>query len=430
MDLVLTEEQVMIRESAAEVLSQQSASADVRRVIERHAAYDAALWQTVAAELGWCGLSVPERAGGAGLGATELVLLMEQLGQRLACVPYFGTAVLAAQALARCTGDEIGASGAQADAGSEEAVRWLARIAAGETRAALAVEHALPFEADESAGLPAQASTVAAHATPDGFRLSGTLAAVLDGVMADLLLVPARLADGGSDDIALFAVETAHAGVTRTPLATLDATRAFAGIALNDVRVAPAACLARGAAVRDALAQTAWLAALALAAEQLGGAQQCLDLTLAYTAERVQFGRAIASFQAVKHRCAEMLVAVEAARSAVLGAAAAWDAAQGALAAGPGVANYADIAVAKASANDAFRFCAQEAIQLHGGVGFTWEYDPQLYFKRAQASGALFGSTPWLYDWLARHVIDSARRDDGNASADGMAAPVLAGASA
>ncbi|MFD1561637.1 acyl-CoA dehydrogenase family protein [Paraburkholderia silviterrae] len=430
MDLVLTEEQVMIRESAAEVLSQQSASADVRRVIERHAAYDAALWQTVAAELGWCGLSVPERAGGAGLGATELVLLMEQLGQRLACVPYFGTAVLAAQALARCTGDEIGASGAQADAGSEEAVRWLARIASGETRAALAIEHALLFEADESASLPAQASTVEAHATPDGFRLSGTFSAVLDGVMADLLLVPARLADGGSDDIALFAVETAHAGVTRTPLATLDATRAFAGIALDNVRVAPAACLARGEVVRNALAQTAWLAALALAAEQLGGAQQCLDLTLAYTAERVQFGRAIASFQAVKHRCAEMLVAVEAARSAVLGAAAAWDAAQGALAAGPGVANYADIAVAKASANDAFRFCAQEAIQLHGGVGFTWEYDPQLYFKRAQASGALFGSTPWLYGWLARHVIDSARHDGGNASADGVAAPVLAGASA
>ncbi|WP_043288710.1 acyl-CoA dehydrogenase family protein [Paraburkholderia oxyphila] len=426
MDLVLTEEQVMIRESAAEVLSQQSASADVRRVIERHAAYDAALWQTVAAELGWCGLSVPERAGGAGLGATELVLLMEQLGQRLACVPYFGTAVLAAQALARCTGDEIGVSESAADAGSEEAVRWLARIAAGETRAALAIEHALPFEADESGGLSAQASTVEAHATADGFRLSGTFSAVLDGVMADLLLVPARLADGGSDEIALFAVETAHAGVTRTPLATLDATRAFAGIALNDVHVAPAACLARGAAVRNALAQTAWLAALALAAEQLGGAQQCLDLTLAYTAERVQFGRAIASFQAVKHRCAEMLVAVEAARSAVLGAAAAWDAVQGA----PSVEQYADIAAAKASANDAFRFCAQEAIQLHGGVGFTWEYDPQLYFKRAQASGALFGSTPWLYGWLARHVIDSARHDGGDAPADGMAAPVLAGASA
>lgn len=218
MDLVLTEEQVMIRESAAEVLAQQSASADVRHVIERHAAYDAALWQTVAAELGWCGLSVPERAGGAGLGATELVLLMEQIGQRLACVPYFGTAVLAAQALARCTGDDVGSSAA--DAGSDEAVRWLARIAAGETRAALAIGHAVPessCEADENARLPGQALTVEARETADGFSLNGTLAAVLDGVMADLLLVPARLADGGYDEIALFAIETTREGVLRTP---------------------------------------------------------------------------------------------------------------------------------------------------------------------------------------------------------------------
>lgn len=420
MDLVLSEEQVMIRESAAEVLAQQSASADVRRAIEGHAGYDAALWQTVAAELGWCGLSVPERAGGAGLGATELVLLMEQLGQRLACVPYFGTAVLAAQALARCTRDETHAG--EADAGSEEAVRWLARIAAGETRAALSIDHAAPFEASELSSLPERALTIEARETPDGFRLNGTLAAVLDGVMADLLLVPARFADGGPDEIALFAVETAHAGVARTPLATLDATRPVAAIALNEVRVTRAACLAQGAVVRQALMETAWFAALALAAEQLGGAQQCLDLTLAYTAERVQFGRAIASFQAVKHRCAEMLVAVEAARSAVMGAAAAWDAAQGA----PIAAQYADIAVAKASANDAFRFCAQESIQLHGGVGFTWEYDPQLYFKRAQASGALFGSTSRLLGWLARHVIDGARCD----AADPVSTNALAGAHA
>ncbi|MFX1677059.1 acyl-CoA/acyl-ACP dehydrogenase [Paraburkholderia sp. A2WS-5] len=415
MDLVLTEEQVMIRDSAAEVLAQQSASADVRRAIERHAGYDAVLWQTVAAELGWCGLSVPEHAGGAGLGATELVLLLEQLGARLACVPYFGTAVLAAQALARCSGES---NEADADEGSEEAVRWLARIAAGETRAALAI--GAPFD---DAG-ERVASGVEAHETPEGFRLSGTLAAVLDGVMADLLLVPARLADGNSSgEIALFAVETAQTGVARTPLATLDTTRAIAGIALDNVRVAPAACLARSVVARRALTETAWLAALALAAEQLGGAQQCLDLTLAYTAERVQFGRAIASFQAVKHRCAEMLVAVEAARSVVFGAAAAWDAAQGV----PTAAQYADIAVAKASANDAFRFCAQEAIQLHGGVGFTWEYDPQLYFKRAQASGALFGSTSQLYGWLAGHVIDGA---SSHAVAEHTSAAVLAGANA
>ncbi|WP_322047570.1 acyl-CoA dehydrogenase family protein [Paraburkholderia sp. J67] len=388
MNLVLTEEQVLIRESAAEVLAHQSASADVRRVLERHAGYDAALWQTVAAELGWCGLSVPEQAGGAGLGATELVLLMEQLGRRLACVPYFGTAVLAAQALAQCLRDDAASAEAAA-----EPVRWLARIAAGETRAALALAHTMPFEAGNADGSP-----IVACKTADGYRLNGTLNAVLDGVMADLLIVPAR--DG--DELLLIAVETTLAGVARTPLSTLDATRPFACIELDNVSVVRAACIARGNTVRHALTHTAWFAALALAAEELGGAQQCLDLTLAYTSERVQFGRTIASFQAVKHRCAEMLVAVEAARSAVLGAAAAWDAAQGA----PVAAQFADIAVAKASANDALRYCAQEAIQLHGGVGFTWEYDPQLYFKRAQASGALFGSTPRLLDWLARHAMD------------------------
>ncbi|WP_321959744.1 acyl-CoA dehydrogenase family protein [Paraburkholderia sp. J69-1] len=390
MDLGLSEEEALIRDSAAEVLAQQSASADVRRALERHAGYDAALWQTIAAELGWCGLSVPERAGGAGLGAKALALVMEQLGRRLACVPYFGTAVLAAQSLTQCLPHER----AHAEP-NEEIVRWLARIAAGETRAALALAQSAPFDAGD-----AQTWSIEAHKTADGYKLSGKAGAVIDGVMADLLLVPAR--DGA--EIALFAVETTQPGVSRRPLTTLDGTRPFASIALENVGVARSACLARGETVRDALTRTAWFAALALAAEQLGAAQQCLDLTLAYTSERVQFGRTIASFQAVKHRCADMLIAVEAARSAVLGAAAVWDATQGA----PTAAAFAEVAVAKASANDALRYCAQEAIQLHGGVGFTWEYDPQLYFKRAQASGALFGSTPRLLDWLAHHVIDVA----------------------
>jgi alkylation response protein AidB-like acyl-CoA dehydrogenase len=384
MDLVLSEEELLIRDSAAEVLAQQSASAEVRRVLERHAGYDAALWQTLAAELGWCGLGVPEQAGGAGLGAKALVLLMEQMGRRLACVPYVGTAVLAAQGLAQCL-REI--------PDHEETVRWLARIAAGETRATLALSCTAPFDADRIDAVP-----VVAYETAEGYCLSGALSAVIDGVMADLLLVPARV----GDELALFALETTQTGIARRPLPTLDATRPFAAIELESVSVARSACLARGDMVREALTRTAWFAALALAAEQLGGAQQCLDLTLAYTSERVQFGRTIASFQAVKHRCAEMLVAAEAARSAVLGAAAAWDGAQGE----PAAAEFADVAVAKSSANDALRYCAQEAIQLHGGVGFTWEYDPQLYFKRAQASGALFGSTPGLLAWLAAHVID------------------------
>jgi alkylation response protein AidB-like acyl-CoA dehydrogenase len=379
MDLVLTEEETLIREAAADLLAQRSASADVRRALAESGGYDHALWRTMAAELGWCALAVPEAAGGAGLGATALTLLMEQMGRRLACVPYFGTAVLAAQALAGC---------------GERAMRWLACIAAGETRAALALAQTLPSCAHQTC--------IEATETPQGYLLSGTLNLVIDGTVADLLLLPARMAD---HTLALFAVEASEPGLVRTPLVTLDATRPLAHISLNGVAVEETACLAAGETARGAFTQAAWVGALALAAEQFGGAQQCLELTLDYAAGRVQFGRPIASFQAVKHRCAEMLVAIEAARSAVLGAARAWDEAHGT----PGAVHYADIAVAKASANDAFRFCAQEAIQLHGGVGFTWEYDPQLYFKRAQASGALFGTTPQLFDWLAQHVIDGAR---------------------
>lgn len=395
MNLALSEEQIMIRDAAAEVLAERSASADVRHAIEQTSGRDEALWRTLADELGWCALTVPEASGGAGLGATELVLMMEQMGRRLACVPYFGTVCLAATALALC----------DTDAAREH----LARIASGESSATLA----LPLSSGFDDGVPTL--PVLAEETVHGYRLSGTLAQVVDGASADLLLIPARIANE-AQAVALFELRGADiAGLTRTPLVTLDATRPLARLDLQAVDVPRSAVLARGREVQRALSQAAWFAALALAAEQVGGAQQCLDLTLAYTAERVQFGRAIASFQAVKHRCAQMMVEIEASRSAVLGAAQAWDQA-GASVGHDVLADIAaaslehdvlaDIAAAKATANDAFRFCSQEAIQLHGGVGFTWEYDPQLYFKRAQASGALFGTTSQMLSFIAQHVMD------------------------
>ncbi|MEZ0603750.1 acyl-CoA dehydrogenase family protein [Paraburkholderia sp. IW21] len=410
MNLALSEEQAMIRDSAAQVLAERSASAAVRHAIEQTAGRDEALWHTLASELGWCALTVPEAADGAGLGALELVLLMEQMGRRLACVPYFGTVCLAATALAQCE--------------SEAAREWLSRIASGEASATLALHAAAGFDAKTAsvyatAGLDARsasahaaarfdARTVSVYAeeTANGYRLSGTLAQVVDGASADLLLVPAAIANE-AQTIALFGLNCADlAGLVRTPLVTLDATRPLARVELNAVDVPRHALLACGREAQRALLDTAWFAALALAAEQLGGAQQCLDLTLAYTAERVQFGRAIASFQAVKHRCAQMMVEIEAARSAVLGAAQAWDQARNRAGAPLSLDVLADIATAKATANDAFRFCAQEAIQLHGGVGFTWEYDPQLYFKRAQACSAQFGTTAQMLSFIAEQVID------------------------
>ncbi|HZZ04226.1 acyl-CoA dehydrogenase family protein [Paraburkholderia sp.] len=405
MNLALSEEQTMIRDSAAEVLAERSASAAVRQAIEHRAGRDDDLWHTLAGELGWCALIVPEAVGGAGLGAMELVLLMEQMGRRLACVPYFSTVCLAAMALAQCE--------------SAAARGWLSRIASGEVSATLALQAGADFDGRTASayavtGSHTPAVSVYAEETADGYRLSGTLAQVFDGASADLLLVPALIANE-AQTIALFELNCADlGGLTRTALVTLDMTRPLAHIELNAVDVPRNALLAYGREAQRALSVTAWFATLALAAEQLGGAQQCLDLTLAYTTERVQFGRAIASFQAIKHRCAQMMVEIEATRSAVLGAAQAWDQARTLV---PDPMRYqaggslppdvlADIATAKATANDAFRFCAQEAIQLHGGVGFTWEYDPQLYFKRAQACSAQFGTTAQMLSFIAEQVID------------------------
>ncbi|KVL55420.1 acyl-CoA dehydrogenase [Burkholderia cepacia] len=392
MDLALTDEQAMIRDAAADVLAERSASADVRRALEQSAGRDDALWAALAGELGWNALALPEAAGGLGLGAVEQTVLMEQLGRRVACVPYFSTACLAATALAGCTGNPL-------------ALHWLAGIAEGACSATLALPFDLPAV---SRPLP-----VVAEAAAGGYALSGSIGQVIDGARADLLLVPARIANEGQS-IGLFAIDVATAsGLSVTPLDTLDATRPVARIVLDETRVNRDALLAVGAVAGQVLERTGWFAALALAAEQLGGAQQCLDLTLDYTSQRMQFGRAIASFQAVKHRCAQMMVLIESARSAVLGAAHAWDAEAGSVV--PGNALRADIAAAKSAANDAYAFCAQEAIQLHGGVGFTWEYDPHLYFKRAQASGAQFGRSPQLLEWIASHAIEGGASQRGEA---------------
>ncbi|VWB56562.1 acyl-CoA dehydrogenase [Burkholderia lata] len=384
MEFSLTDEQAMICDAAADVLAERSASADVRRALEQSAGRDDALWAALSAELGWIALALPEAAGGLGLGAVEQTVLMEQLGRRIACVPYFSTACLAATALAGCAETPL-------------AKDWLARIGEGAGSATLALPVDLPTVLRS---LP-----VVAEETAGGYALSGTLEQVIDGARADLLLVPARIANEGQS-IGLFAIDAATvSGLKVMPLDTLDATRPIARVVFDDTRVSRDALLA-GRHATQVLERTAWFAALALAAEQLGGAQQCLDLTLDYTSQRVQFGRAIASFQAVKHRCAQMMVLIESTRSAVLGAAHAWDAEAGSVV--PSDALRADIAAAKSVANDAYAFCAQEAIQLHGGVGFTWEYDPHLYFKRAQASGAQFGSTPQLLEWIASHAIDGA----------------------
>jgi alkylation response protein AidB-like acyl-CoA dehydrogenase len=368
LDFVLSADQRMLRDSAAHFLATESSAAAVRAAIVSPQGHDAALWARMAVELGWCALPVDERHGGLGMGWTELTLLLEQMGRRLLCAPYFATVCLAATVLREAANDAASAA-------------WLPRIAAGELSATLA------FGATGIAWR-AGAVTARARATESGYVIDGDWRHVPDGAQAQLLVVTARLSDTDANEIALFAVPADKAGITRRAHEGIDLTRRVAAVAFENVAVDASALITQGAMAEDALRRTEALAAIALAAEQLGGAQQCLDLTLAYTTERVQFGRSIASFQAVKHRCAEMMVRIEATRSAVHGAARAVGAAQpiatGDLA--------LEAACAKTFASETFFWCAQEAIQLHGGVGFTWDYDPQLYFKRAQAS------THWLGD--------------------------------
>jgi alkylation response protein AidB-like acyl-CoA dehydrogenase len=377
MNFALTDDQAMIRDAAQGFLAQQSDSAAVRRAMAGDAGWDAQVWARIGAELGWCGIPLPEAHGGLGLGPVELALVLEQMGRYLLCAPYFSTVCLAANLLSQ--------------AGSENAqARLLPRLAEGTERASAP----LPSTVE---GWVAAANRVQAWHSGKSWKLGGGCDRVPDGYTADWLLLPATVE--GETQPALFVVPRNAPGVTAQLLEGWDATRRFAGVELEGVVLPEDARVDDPARIADGLVRAAALVRLAIAAEQLGGAQQCLDLTVEYTAGRKQFGRAVASFQAVKHRCAEMMVRIEAARSAVYGAAAfaAGEVATAAMA--------LECVAARALASDTFFFCAQEAIQLHGGVGFTWEYDPQLYFKRAQASSHWLGSADALREHIAQALI-------------------------
>ena len=382
MNFALTEDQLMIRDAAQSFLAETSGSAAVRMAMDGEIGFDPLLWARIGEEMGWCATAIAEVHGGLGLGMVELALLLEQMGRRQTCAPFFSTVALAATALAQACSEA-----AQA--------RWLPAIAAGRLRATLAL-------AAHGVQLDTQALGATATRVTSGWRLDGRFVHVPDGASADLIIVAARLihAKAAGDAVGLFALPADASGVTRTPLATWDRTRRLATLQLDGVKLGDADRIDEPTRTADALQRTEALAALLLAAEQLGGAQQCLDLTLAYTSERVQFGQPLASFQAVKHRCAEMMVRIEATRSAVYGAAA--------LAAlRPATRELAmEAGAAKAQASEAFFFCAQETLQLHGGVGFTWEYDPHLYFKRAQAGGTWLGSPQQWRERIACALLD------------------------
>ncbi|MET7473827.1 acyl-CoA dehydrogenase family protein [Streptomyces sp. NPDC005648] len=356
MALTFTEEHEQLRSTLRRFLTDKAPSEAVRRSMESEQGHDRRLWQQMAGQLGLHGLALPQEYGGFGGGPVELGIVLEELGRALLPSPYFATVALAGQALA-VSGDEAARA------------RWLPGIADGSLTGTLAL-------AEESGSW--QLADVRSRAVRDraGWRVSGSKMFVVDGHSADLLLVVAQTDLGP----ALFAVDGTAAGVTRARLDTLDPTRRLARVDLDAAPAEPVGPQDATAYLRRVLD----LAVVALAAEQVGGAQACLDAAVAYAKARVQFGRPIGSFQAVKHKCADMLLKVEAARSAAHHALSVAAAAT----AEPAVA----AAIAGAYCADAYTHAAKENIQIHGGIGYTWEHDAHLHLKRAKSSEQLFGS--------------------------------------
>ncbi|MFV3328628.1 acyl-CoA dehydrogenase family protein [Pseudomonas sp. NY15372] len=386
MDFAFSDEQEMIRASAEGFLADVSDCAAVRAAMVSENGYDTDLWQRLCSEMYWPAIHIPEAYGGLGLGFVELAILLEQMGRRLLCSPFFATACLATPALLL--------------AGSEaQKQRWLPAIAEGRVRGTLAF-------GDGGAWI-FQGIGVTATPEGDGYVLDGEYAQVIDGHSADLLVVAARLAGStGEHGIGLFLVEAGQAGLARQWQPTMDQTRRLGRMCFTRLYVAADAVLGEAGQAWPQLQNVLRLACVGLAAEQVGGAQQALDLSVAYLQERQQFGRPLASFQALKHRAADMMLQVECARSASYYAACV---AQEALDPAGDAQVAAELplaaALAKSQCSQAYFHCAAESIQLHGGVGFTWEYDPHLYFKRARASESYLGAPAWHLQQIANVII-------------------------
>jgi alkylation response protein AidB-like acyl-CoA dehydrogenase len=349
-----------LRETVRSVCADAGGTAAVRRLAEHSPGIDAELWDTLGRQVGLAALGLPEAAGGIG-GLAEIAAVCEELGRTLTPVPLLSSTVLAGQVLAGCgTADEA-----------------LAELAEGKGHALAAVApdgvwrpDAVPVAVTWRGGVP---------------LLDGTAPFVLDGADAEGLVVAAV----GADGLDLFLADPREPGVTVRRVPTLDLSRGQAVVSFSGARARP---LTAGGEGVDVVTRALDVAMVALAAEQLGGAQAALDMTVAHVRDRTQFGRPIGGFQAVKHTCADMLLQVESARSAVVRAVRA--------AHSPGALAEA-AAVAQAWSGEAFVFVAAECVQLHGGMGFTWEHDAHLYFRRAQSDAVLLGGAAHHRERLA-----------------------------
>ncbi len=375
MDFGFSQEQDLLRSTARKFLENECSSAFVRARMAEPAGVTDEFW-TKLAEQGWLGLVYPEEYGGSGLGFVDLTVLMEEMGRVVMPGPFLSTVLLGGLTIL--------------EAGSaEQKKEWLPRLVGGEAKAALAWTE--PNSRWDAAGV-----TVRAQKAGDGWTLSGTKLFVLDAHLADVTVVVARTGGEGERGVGLFLVPRGAPGLAVTLLPTMDETRKLCEVELTDVRVPAAAVLGPPDGGWPPLARVVQRATVALCAEMCGGAQKVLEMTTEYAKIRVAFGRPIGSYQGVKHKAADMLVEVENAKSLTYYAAWAVDenAAEAALAA----------SMAKAYVSDAYRTVAGDGIQLHGGIGFTWEHDLHLYFKRAKSSEFTFGDATYHRERVAQLI--------------------------
>ncbi|CAJ59055.1 MULTISPECIES: acyl-CoA dehydrogenase family protein [Frankia] len=412
-------EQVELRRTVRAFAAEVSPQEEVRRLMASPLGHDPAVWSRLGEELGVLGLATDEEYDGVGDGLVSQAVVIEELGRALVCGPLLGSIILGATALGGL---------------SDKAARaeLLPGLVAGRTTAALAAPlhrggfdpAAVTVTATARPGTAAPGGTPSSDGTPSpggaataGYTLRGSVAHVLDGAAADLLLVAAAIGgtdgngadgdgaaegkdvdgdkDGYGGAVGLFAVSAEAAGLVRQSTPTMDLTRRQATVSFNDV---PARLLAAAPEAAAVLATTAETAAVLLAAEQVGAAQYLLDLSVEYARTRLQFGRPIGSFQAVKHLCADMLVLVEQARSVAYHGAWALDEGTD----DPRIA----ASLAQSVCSTAFTQVAAMAVQVHGGIGFTWEHPAHLYLKRAYTDAALFGGAEAHQERLAQLVLD------------------------
>ena len=377
MDFGFSQEQELLRSTARKFLENECASTFVRARMEEEAGVTDEFWGKLA-EQGWLGLIYPEEYGGSGLGFVDLTVLMEEMGRAVMPGPFFATVLLGGLTIL--------------EAGSPaQKKEWLGRIAAGEAKATLALTE--PNARWDAAGV-----TLTAAPAASGSVLNGTKLFVPDAHLADVLVVAARTgsAKAPEEGVSLFLVPRDADGLAVKLLPTMDRTRKLCEVSFENCRVGPDALLGARDHAWPALTRVIERATVALCAEMCGGAQRVLDMTTEYAKIRIAFGRPIGAYQGVKHRAADMLVDVENAKSLTYYAAWAVDenAPEGALAA----------SMAKAYASDAFRRVSAAGIQLHGGIGFTWEHDLHLYFKRAKASEFAFGDATYHRERVAQLI--------------------------